>query len=410
VANRFNPSGMIPPGGDIGFVQAGSLLAPLDDLVRTGALHQVHGPVQGGGQGWFLLWLEERKPQPQPPFDQIKDQLTEMMRQRKQQAAGLHAVDGLRSDYDVKVAPGAPQAVVDKFRSTSGPQAAPVPGSAPVSPVPAPPPNPEERKKVLANYRGGQYTLGEAYDDLSNPSANRPNFSVLPTVNRWIESQVLERVAQAEALKRHLNDEPEVQQRIRQQLDNFILDGYYQRQVASRIKVEPADVATAYELHKNSFARLQSARVVTVTMRDSAGAAALAGQAGHAPSLREAAATAAAGGRVREEKLKFPADSPLWTQFEGRMMSMNVGDIAGPFKTPGGWLTFQLLEKQQDPPPLDSLPPNARMQLQSVAMEMKREGRLAAVTDSLRKAIRIEVHEDRLRTIPWPPPLSPPGT
>ena len=48
--------------------------------------------------------------------------------------------------------------------------------------------------------------------------------------------------------------------------------------------------------------------------------------------------------------------------------------------------------------------------LQSVAMEMKREGRLAAVTDSLRKAIRIEVHEDRLRTIPWPPPLSPPGT
>jgi len=413
VAQRFNPTGMIPPGGDIGFVQAGALLPPLDEVVRTGALHEVHGPLQGGGQGWFLIRLEERKTSPQPPFDQIKDQVSEMVRQRKQQAAGMKAVDGLRADYDVKVEPGAAQAVAERFRQSgaAGPQATPSAQNSPGAPAlpPLPPaPGAEERKKAIAHYRGGEYTLGEAYDDLTNPGGNRPNFAVIPTVDRWIESQVLERAAQAEARKRHLNEEPEVKTRIEEQLNNFMLDGYYQRAVASRIHVEPSDIAAAYEMHKASFARLQSARVASVTMRDSAGAAALAEQAAHAPNLPEAAA--AAGGRARQESLKFPASTPVWTQLEGRMMSMNVGDIAGPYHTPAGWLVFQLMDKQQNAPTFDTLPANARLQLQSAATEMKREARLAALTDSLRKAIHVEIHEDRLSALPWPPPVAPPGT
>ena len=402
VADRFNPPGMVPPGGDIGFIQAGALLPPLDDLVRTGALGRVHGPVPGGGEGWFVLRLEERRPETQPPLADVRAQLTEMLRQRKQRVSGLRVVEGLRSDYQMTVVPGAPQAVVEKFRS--------VPGAAP-GPEAVAPPSPEERKQVLARYRGGVYTLGEAYEELKNPTGNRPNLAVLPTVERWIESQTLERAAHAEALKRRLGDEPEVKQRIRERLNNYLLDGYYQRQVVARIQIEPGDVEAAYERHKASFSRLESARVITVSMRDSAGAAALAEQAGHAPSLREAAATAAAGGRVREERLKFPAESPLWTQFEGKLMSMSPNDIAGPYPAAGGWLIVQLLEKRQDAPPFASLPEAARMQLQGAATEMKREARLSALTDSLRKVFRPELHAERLRRIPWPPaPAAPPGT
>jgi peptidyl-prolyl cis-trans isomerase C len=402
VADRYNPPGMVPPGGDIGFIQPGALLQPLDDLVRTGPLGRVLGPVPGGGEGWFVLRLEERRPQPQPPFDELRLQLEEMLRQRKQRASVMRVVDNLRLEYQVKVLPGAPQALVTRFRAA--------PGNAPGLETP-PPPGPDERKQALARFLGGTYTLGEAYDDLLNATGNRPSLAMLPAVERWIESRTVERAAFAEALKRHINEEPDVQRRVRDRLNNYLIDVYFQRQVMARIQVGPEDLQAAYERHKVSFARLQAARVVSVTMRDSAGAAALAEQAGHAPSLREAAATAAAGGRVREERLAFPADSPLWTQFESRLMAMSPGDIAGPYPAGGAWLIFQLLDKRQDAPPLDSLSAGARGQIQSVATQMKREARLAALTDSLRRAFpSIELHADRLRRIPWPPaPAGLPG-
>jgi peptidyl-prolyl cis-trans isomerase C len=391
VADRYNPPGMVPPGGDIGFIQPGSLLPPLDDLVRSGPLARVLGPVPGGGEGWFVLRLEERRPQPQPPFEELRAQLGEMLRQRKQRVSVLRVVDNLRVEYQVTVVHGGPQTVVEKLRSAPG-QDAPSP------------PDADERKLVLARYRGGEYTLGEVYDDLLSTTGNRPNLAMLPTVERWIESQTIERAALAEAFKRHIHEEPEVQHRMRDRLNNYLLDGYYRRHVLARIQVGPEDLVAAWERHKASFARLQAARVVSVTMRDSAGAAALAEQADHAPSLREAAATAAAGGRVREEKLRFPADSPLWTQFEGKLTSMSAGDITGPYPVAGGWLIFQLLAKRQDAPPLDSLSAGARGQLQGVATGIKREALLVALTDSLRKVFPpIELHADRLRRIPWPP-------
>lgn len=391
VADRYNPTGMVPPGGDIGFVQPGSLLAPLDDLVRTGPLGRVLGPVASGGEGWFVLRLEERRPQPQPPFEEQRMPLEEMLRQRKQQATVMRVVNNLRLEYQVTVMPGAPQALVTRLRAAPGLEA----------PLP---PGPDERKQLLARFLGGTYTLGEAYDDLLNPAVNRPNLAMLPTVQRWIESQTIERAAHAEALKRHLDEEPEIQHRVRDRLNNYLIDAYFQRQVMARAEVGPEDVQAAYERHKASFTRLQAARVVSVTMSDSAGAAALAEQAGHAPSLREAAATAAAGGRVREERLVFPADSPLWTQFENQLTTMGPGDIAGPYPAGSLWLIFQLLEKRQDAPPFDSLSVGARGQLQGVAVQMKREARLAALTDSLRRVFpSIELHADRLRRIPWPP-------
>jgi peptidyl-prolyl cis-trans isomerase C len=403
VADRYNPPGTVPPGGDIGFIQPASLMPPLDELVRTGPLNKVQGPISGGGEGWFVVRLEERRPQPRPPFEQVKGQITEMLRQRKQRVAVMKVVDNLKSDYQVEVVPGAPQTMVTRLRPAPGA----APGAAALAPLTA-----EERAQVLGKYRGGTYTLGEAYDDLMSGAGNRPNLSMLPLVQRWIESQAIERAALVEARKRHLADEPEVKDKLHDRMNNYLLDGYYQRQVLGRIQITPEDLAAAYERYKSSFEHLETARVVSVTMRDSAGAAALAEQAGHAPSLKEAAATAAAGGRVRDERLKFPASVPLWTQFEGKLMAMKPGEIAGPYPTPGGWLLFQLIEKKQAAPPFASLPAGARQQLQGAATEMKREARLMTLTDSLRRVLpTVEMHLDRLGRIPWPPaPLTPPGT
>ena len=395
VADRYNPTGMVPPGGDIGFLQPGTLLAPLDEILRTGTIGKLYGPVAASTEGWFILRIEERRPEAQPPLEQIRAQLGEMLRQRKQRLAIAHAIDRLRAEYQVTVVPGAPQLMSGRLR--------PVPGDAPTPQTP-PPPSAEERGTVLARYQGGTYTLGEAYDELIGGQGGRIDFAMIPTVHRWIQAQTIERAAVVEARRRHIGDEPAVQRRIRERLNNDLLDGFYQAQVIARIQIEREDFRVAYERYRAALVRLQSAHVLWVTVTDSAAAAALAAQAGQAPSLRDAAATAGLGVRVSEESLTFPSDSPLWTRFEDRIATMLAGEIAGPFTVDGRWLVFQLRDKVQEAPAFEDLPAGVLGQLQGVAAEVKREARLRALTDSLRQAFApVIVHTDRLRRLPWPP-------
>jgi len=402
VADRYNQPGMVPPGGDIGFVQPGSLLPPLDDLVRTGAPGKVLGPTAVGTEGWFIVRIESRRPLAQPPFEESRAQLAEMLRQRKQRLAIARAIEQLSTEHQVVVVSGAAQQLIGKLRTA--------PTGAGL-PQPPPPPGPEDRRFVLARYDGGTYTLGDAYDDLMSGVGGQVDFAMLPSVERWIRSQTVERAALVEAKRRHIADEPAFKSRLRERLNNYLLDGYYQAQVIARIRIEPDDFRAAYERYRPSLARLQSARVVSASLPDSAAAATLAAQAVRAPGLREAAAAAGVSAAVSEETLTFPAASPLWTQFENQIAMMAPGAVAGPFPIAGRWLVFQLREKRQDAPPFESLPPEMVGQLQGMATEVKREARLMALTDSLRQALApVVIHTDRLRRIPWPPaPAAPTG-
>ena len=403
VADRFNPSGQVPPGGDIGFIQAGSLLSPLDELVRTGAPGENQGPIAAGSDGWFIVRVEERRPEPQPPLDEVRAQLIEMLRQRKQRADMSRAIGRLRTEHRVQVMPGAAQMLSGRLR--------PVPGAGVVPQTP-PPPSAEERARVLARHQGGVYTLGEAYDELiGGGGGGRIDFAVIPSVERWIESQTIDRAALTEARRRRIEDEPAVKSQIRERLNNYLLEGYYQSQVIGRISIGPGDFRAAYDRYRPSLVRLRSARIMSVALPDSAAAAALAAVAADAPSLRDASATAGIAVRVNEETVAFPADSPRWTQFEVQITAMGPGEIAGPFPTEDGWLIFQLREKKQDAPSFEDLPPSTLAQLQGVASEIKREARLSALTDSLRQVFAPVVRAERLRKIPWPPaPAAPPGS
>jgi len=392
VADRYNPSGMLPPGGDLGFVLPGSLVAPLDDVLREGVPGQWYGPIDAGTEGWFLVRIEERRPESQPPFEEVRARLAEMLRQRKQRAAITHAVERLRRDHEVEVVPGAAQVLSGKLR--------PVPGAGAVPETP-PPPGPEDRAIVLARLRGGTYTLGEAYDELIGGQGGRIDFAVLPTVERWILSQTVERAALAEARRRRLDQEPDVRRRVRERVNNRLLDAYYQLHVLSQIQIEPEDLRAAYERHGDMLARLRSADLLSVLLADSAAAASLAVRVAGSADLHAAAAAVGAG-PVAEETVSFPAESPLWSQFEGFVARMKPGESAGPFRAEGGWLVFQLRAKSQPAPSFDELSPSGRLQLQGLATEMKREVRLQAVTDSLRTVFAPVVFADRLRRVPWP--------
>ncbi|HYM80596.1 MAG TPA: peptidyl-prolyl cis-trans isomerase [Candidatus Limnocylindria bacterium] len=402
VADKFNPGGMLPAGGDLGYLVPGTLVSPLDESLLSAPVGEVVGPLEAPAQGWFLMLIEERRPRPQAPLADDSLALTTMIRQRKQRTAALKAVDQLRNSYHVKVNPGGAQRMITALRPDP---------MADASQLMSPPPLSEStRAEALATYDGGVYTLGDALKDLET-SRNRPNLSLQPTVERWIESQAIDHTTLLEARKRRLQNEPAIERKLRERLNNYLLDAYYDSQVSRQVQITDADVRATYESRASSFQRLDEARLLAATFPDSASAAQLQTHAGHAGTLREAAAMAGGGIKVREERVKFPNPDPFWSGKLASLLGMSDGEYSGPFKTERGWVVLQLVSKQVTTEPFETLPPMVQQSLRSAAVEQKRDGRLTALTDSLRKTITIVENREALKKVEWPAPEAPaPGT
>jgi peptidyl-prolyl cis-trans isomerase C len=397
VADRFNMPGMIPPGGDLGYVQTGTLIPELDRHLVDAPIGSVIGPVEGTGQGWFLMRIEDRRPAQQPSLAEQRTTLSQMLRQRKERVMLLRGVEKLSKEYDVKVAQAGGQTMSQKLKAMS-----------PTTPAtPAQPLTPADKAIVIGTYNGGRYTLGDAVQDLQTSMGAGPNLDMLPMVEMWIKGQTLQRVALVEARKRRIHEDPEVRRIVRERANNYLLEAIYTREVIQKVSVEESDLRATHAQMADNFIRLDEVKIVTVALDDSASAAQLRAHAGQAASLREAAAAGAPRARVRNETIRYPNEDLFWGPLQADFMRMKPGEIGGPHMSPYGWMLIQLTSKDQKAQTFEDLPQMVRNQLHAQAVEVKREQRLTALTDSLRQSIKVTVHRDRLAKIPWPPPPAP---
>jgi len=396
VANRYNPPGLIPPGGDVGFVQPGTLVNPLDEELRTAPIGQLVGPMPAPGGGSFFIRVIERRPKAQPPFETQRVMLQQMLSQRKQRAVSKRAFDDLKAQYRLRLELGAAEVLfqranVEKFSDQALPE-----------------PPAEEQRRALARYDGaagdsGVFTLGDALHYLGSESAEPPNFQMMPMIAQWIESQALRRIALIEARRRHLAEEPEVARRIQQQLDAYLLDAIYTSEVMERVDASEEEVMAVYRQRATQLARMQSARVAYVTVKDSAMAHAVREHVGSSGTLREAAATASPSLAVREQEVTYPTEDRVWGPLEDTLAGMEPGATTAPLLLDGSWMIIQLLSKRRDTPAFESLPQGLQQAMRNDALELKREQRLAEFTESLKRSFPVTIDRERLKTVRWMP-------
>ena len=393
VADRFNPAGFTAPGGDVGFTAPGLLLQPLDDLIRTSPVGQVIGPVEAPNQGWFLLKVEERRQRQSPPLESERAVITEVIRQRKQREVMVRAIDRLTAAYDVQVVKGAAQELTLRAQESSRTGVVPelTPG---------------EQALPMARYRGGVYTMGDAYQDLMSGRSN-PDFQVLATVERWLQGRALDRVVLAEARARHYLEEPDVERALRERTNDFLLQSWFSQEVLLPVQATEED-ARALHARSEPQLTLQSARVLMVNLSDSAAASQLALTARQVEGLREAVATAAPGSRVRSETLSFPNPNPFLQALEPELRMRSAGDYAGPFPMPRGWLVVQLLDKTQSAADFDRLPLAERERLLNEATEIKRQEHVNTLVAELRRSTPVTIDWRRLKKLRWPEMVEPP--
>lgn len=392
VADKYNVPGVLPNGGALGFIPPGSLIAPLDDALRTQELDAVGGPYQTP-QGWFLLRVRGRRAAEVSPYAQQAAALTERVRSRKRMQLLSSAMVALEREYRAELAYGAPQTLFRLLSSFS------VAGAAEWEPSQA------ELSLPLATWDGGQYTLGDAIADLKSPDTQKPNASATPALDGWLHGMVRTRIALMDAQRRHLAEEPELKHQIDAEMSKYLAEGEYSAAILGVPKPEAATTRAMWDQLKVNYPQLDRVRVQYLALPDSALLAAVARHGGHGGgTLRDAARMANPSLQVREELVPFPNPDPQWGALQSQFMRMAPGDWSGPQPVEGGWLLLQLLDKSQGQREYDQLSPEMQQNLMANAWQLARNRRFEQFADSLRSVFKPTPVAENLVALPWPMP------
>jgi peptidyl-prolyl cis-trans isomerase C len=88
-------------GGELGWFRAEQMVTPFADAVRALAPGQLSPQAVKSQFGWHLILLEETRPLPPPTFNQVRDQLQQILEQREI----ARYIESLRSKATIKIAP-----------------------------------------------------------------------------------------------------------------------------------------------------------------------------------------------------------------------------------------------------------------------------------------------------------------
>ena len=284
VAHRFDFTGMLPPGGDLGFIEAGALVNPLDRIVRESAVGSIVGPTEAPGQGWFIVKIIAREPRKTGSLADMAPELRGMLEQRKQKIALMQNYADLRSEYRITPVREGIQFLFQRLNALRHPMGTAADSAAAQLTA-------ADRAVVIGRWdRGpgdrGTLTVGEAIAILDSGHGAQLQPERIDSYDDWVRSTVLQRVAVVEARRRHLDQEPKLAERIRLEIENVVLQAVYQTEVVDRAEPNDMEVQETYERNAAALAQLHSVTLLHLTVPDSALAVSLAEKSIEAGSLK----------------------------------------------------------------------------------------------------------------------------
>jgi parvulin-like peptidyl-prolyl isomerase len=102
VATNMSEDSYRVMGGDIGYVHKGRVLPEIEEVAYKSEVGQLSEPFKAD-KVWYIIKVEDKKPERQVPFEEIKDKLKGELEAKKQQELKEKWIADLRSKAKIEI-------------------------------------------------------------------------------------------------------------------------------------------------------------------------------------------------------------------------------------------------------------------------------------------------------------------
>ncbi len=175
-------------GGDLDFITWGKAVGPFQDAAFSLKPQEISKPVRTSF-GWHIIKLEERRTVELPPYEEIKENLRNALRNFKQQDISYNLIEGMRRKSGFKVNSSTLDLLVSKAEKREDTLQITQTQGAEFDPTKF---TPEEKELILATFKGGEFKLWQFLE----------NYQMIPAFRKpSLDKQLLEDLVYQMCLK-----------------------------------------------------------------------------------------------------------------------------------------------------------------------------------------------------------------
>jgi peptidyl-prolyl cis-trans isomerase C len=381
--------------GKLGWFSWGKMVDEFQDAAWKLKVGEVSQPVRSP-YGWHLILIEERRPVPQRPYGEAKEQIKQQMYRTESDKLNKLAREylaNLRTKAHIQTRTDVWDMMKKRVTDPSAPKNKDLASFF----------TEKEKAEVVATYKGGKVTLQDICDRVGQ-RLQRINWDRESTldelVNSIVEPKLLNQVARSKGLYKKALALPEIKNQKEQQMETL----FKKEQVTDKIQPDSAAIQAYYLAHLGDYIQDEERVIREIFIKDdSAKAARVAQRAKRGENFVKLTLQF-------NEKESTKADTGRIGPFGKRRMDIigtttfdlaKVGDIAGPLKSGKNWSIIQLIE----------IHPSRTRSFDEVRSEAERQWRVAKtdqveteLRDRLRKKFPVKIYDEALAKVQIGPP------
>jgi peptidyl-prolyl cis-trans isomerase C len=229
--------GTMTQGGDIGYVTAGEMPGKIEKLVRGLEVGEWGGPVFSG-TGYYFIKISEVRPRERQAFEEIEDQLVQILRLRKERALVLDFVQRLKARNKLQRVNSSFDVLARYWQNRTADELLASGGDLHALGF-----SDEDLMLPLVEYQGGSYTIQDLFTDLfDSPTMDRPPSTSDPLLRLYVEDRVVERLLIESADRKGVAERPEAAQRIEAERGSYLINEIYERVVVPAATVSDEEM------------------------------------------------------------------------------------------------------------------------------------------------------------------------
>jgi len=224
-------------GGDLGYLTAGQIPREMEAAVRKLKPGQWTGPIKTP-LGYYIVELQDVRPRQREPFEQIRESLMNMLRQRKERSLVLEYVQRLKTRRNLHSNAEGYAALSAKWqnRSTADLVASQgVPEKLGFTP--------SEIAMPLDSWDGGAYTVRDFFLDMRQTSSlERPSAMDDVSLHLFVSDRAVNRMIMDEARNMGLENAGETQLQLRDREDSYLITHLFEKVIVPSSQPTPDEL------------------------------------------------------------------------------------------------------------------------------------------------------------------------